>query len=220
MPDVNAPRPYVSPLRELAARQTRRAVIAAAQSLFVEHGYVGTTVDQIAERAGVSKPTVFASAGSKRSLLKDLFDLAVAGDDQPVPVAERVRSEEALHEPDQGRSLRRYAGTVVRRHERYADLDEVLRTAAGSDDELRDLWRTSEDQRRNGASVIVDAVMRNGALKPGLEREAAVDVLWALTSSDIFRRLVRGQGWATRRYERWLGDTFCDQLLPRRPVGP
>ena len=144
MPDVNAPRPYVSPQRELAARHTRRAVIAAAQSLFVEHGYVGTTVDQIAERAGVSKPTVFASAGSKRSLLKDLFDLAVAGDDQPVPVAERLRSEEALHEPDQGRSLRRYAGTVVRRHERYADLDEVLRTAAGSDDGLRDLWRTSE----------------------------------------------------------------------------
>ena len=218
MPDVNAPRPYVSPLRELAARQTRRAVIAAAQSLFVEHGYVGTTVDQIAERAGVSKPTVFASVGSRRSLLKDLCDLA--GDDQPVPVAERLRSEEALHEPDQGRSLSLDVRNVLRLHERYADLDEVLRTAAGSDDELRDLWRTSEDQRRNGASVIVDAVMRNGALKPGLEREAAVDVLWALTSSDIFRRLVRGQGWATRCYERWLGDTFCDQLLPRRPVGP
>ena len=62
----------------------------------------GTTVDQIAERAGVSKPTVFASAGSKRSLLKDLYDLAVAGDDQPVPVAERLRSEEALHDPTRG----------------------------------------------------------------------------------------------------------------------
>ena len=109
---------------------------------------------------------------------------------------------------------------VLRLHERYADLDEVLRTAAGSDDGLRDLWRTSEDQRRTGASVIVDDVMRNGALKPGLEREAAIDVLWVLTSADIFRRLVRGQGWATQRYEHWLGDTLCDQLLPRRPVGP
>ena len=220
MPDVNASRPYVSPLRERAAQQTRRTVRAAAQALFVERGYVGTTVDQIAERAGVSKPTVFATAGSKRSLLKDLCDLAIAGDDQPLPVVQRPWYQEALHEPDQARSLRLYARNTVRIHERYADLGEVLRSAAGADDELRDLWRTSEDQRRNGASFIVDSLLRKGALKPGLERESAIDVLWVLTASDSFHRLVRVQGWPAQRYEHWLGDTFCDQLLSRSPARP
>jgi AcrR family transcriptional regulator len=186
--------------------------------MFVEHGYVGTTVDQIAERAGVSKPTVFASAGSKRSLLKDLCDLAIAGDDQPLPVVQRPWYQEALHEPDPARSLRLYGRNTVRIHERYADLGEVLRSAAGADDELRDLWRTSEDQRRNGASFIVDSLLRKGALKPGLERESAIDVLWVLTASDSFYRLVRVQGWSAQRYEHWLGDTFCDQLLSRSPV--
>jgi AcrR family transcriptional regulator len=214
MPDVNAQRPYVSPLREVAAQQTRRAVLAAAQSLFVARGYVGTTVEQIAERAAVSKPTVFASVGSKRSLLKDLCDRSVAGGD-PVTV-ERLAYEEALGEPDPRRSLRLYASNIVRMHERHADLDEVLRTAAGSDEELRDLWRTTEDQRRKEASFIVDALMRKGALKPGLEGKTAADVLWVLTSADIFHRLVRGQGWNKECYQRWLGDTFCDQLLPRR----
>jgi len=218
VPDVNASRPYVSPLRERAAQQTRRTILAAAQALFVEHGYVGTTVDQIAERAGVSKPTVFASAGSKRSLVKDLCDFAIAGDDQPLPVVQRPWYQEALHEPDPARSLRLYARNAVRIHERYADLGEVLRSAAGADDELRDLWRTSEDQRRNGVSFIVDSLLRKGALKPGLERESAIDVLWVLTASDSFYRLVRVQGWPAQRYEHWLGDTFCDQLLSRSQV--
>jgi AcrR family transcriptional regulator len=212
MPDVNAQRPYVSPLRELAAQQTRRAVLAAAQSLFVARGYVGTTVDQIAERAAVSKPTVFASGGSKRSLLKDLYDRSLTGDG-PLTV-EHLSFAEALEEPDPARFLRLYARNVARMQERRADLDEVLRTAASSDEELRDLWRTSEDQRRKEASCIVDALMRKGALKQGLERKAASDILWVLTSSDIFSRLVRGQGWDGECYHQWLGDTFCDQLLP------
>lgn len=101
-------------------------------------------------------------------------------------------------------------------HERHADLDEVLRTAAGSDEELRDLWRTSEDQRRKEASDIVDALMRKGTLKPGLEGKTAADVVWVLTSVDIFHRLVRRRGWDKECYQRWLVDTFCDQLLPRR----
>ena len=214
MPAVNAQRPYVSPLRALAAQETRRAVLAAAQSLFVARGYVGTTVDQIAERAAVSKPTVFASVGSKRSLLRDLCDRSLAGDD-PSTVG-RLSDDEALDEPDPGRSLRLYARNVARRHQRHADLDEVLRTAAGSDAELRDLWRTGEDQRRTEASFIIDALMRKGALKPGLEGKTAADVLWVLTSADIFRRLVRSQGWDTDRYQHWLGDTLCDQLLPRQ----
>lgn len=212
MPDVNAQRPYVSPLRELAAQQTRRAVLAAAQSLFVARGYVGTTVDQIAERAAVSKPTVFASGGSKRSLLKDLYDRSLAGDG-PLTV-EHQPFAEALDEPDPARSLRRYARNVAGLQERHADLDEVLRTAASTDEELRDLWRTSEDQRRKEASSVVDALMRRGALKPGLERKTASDILWVLTSSDIFSRLVRSQGWDAECYQQWLGDTFCNQLLP------
>lgn len=212
MPDGNAQRPYVSPLRELAAQQTRRAVLAAAQSLFVARGYVGTTVDQIADRAAVSKPTVFASGGSKRSLLKDLYDRSLTGDG-PLTV-EHLSFAEALDEPDPARSLRLYASNVARVQERRADLEEVLRTAASSDDELRDLWRTSEDQRHKEASSVVDTLMRKGALKPGLERETASDILWVLTSSDIFSRFVRNQGWDGGCYQQWLGDTLCDQLLP------
>src|SRR6267378_378845 len=89
MPPVKPPRPYRSPRRAQSARTTRRLVLDAARALFLEHGYVGTTIEQIAARAGVSKPTVFAAVGSKRTLLKELRDLALAGDEELIEVPAR-----------------------------------------------------------------------------------------------------------------------------------
>ena len=105
-------RRYDSRRRELAARETRRAIVSAARELFLEDGYIATTIEKIAERAGVSKPTVFASVGNKRALLKAARDLAMAGDDEPVPIAKRSWFLEALAEPDPRRSVRLHARNV------------------------------------------------------------------------------------------------------------
>ena len=220
MADVNSTRRYVSPLREQSARQTRQAILDAAGELFIGQGYVATTIEQIAGRAGVSRPTVFAAAGNKRAIVKRLHDIALAGDDQPVPVAERSWYREALREPDPRRSLRLYARNVARVHERYADLHEVLQMAAAADDELAELWQASEDERRTGAGYVIDALVGKGPLKPGLDRDSAVDLLWVFNAPDIFRRLVRRSGWTSQRYELWLAGTFCDQLLPAAPPRP
>src|SRR5687768_10475433 len=117
---VNPSRDYISPLRASGARATRRLVLDAARTLFIEQGYVATTVDQIAERAGVSKPTVFTAVGSKRVLLKELRDIALAGDDEPVPVPQRPWVQEVLGEPDPYRTLRLYAHYQAELAERYA----------------------------------------------------------------------------------------------------
>src|SRR3712207_6899705 len=60
-------RPYRSALREEQSRATRRRIIDAGAALFVESGYVPTTIDAIAERAGVSRRTVFTSVGDRKS---------------------------------------------------------------------------------------------------------------------------------------------------------
>ena len=214
MTPVKPPRPYLSPRRQEGARLTRLAVLDAARELFLTQGYVATSVDEIAERAGVSKPTVFAAVGSKRDVLKLLRDYAMAGDDEPVPVRERAWVREVLAEPDPARTLRLYARGGAALQARYADLDEVLHAAAGADDELRALWRTSEDERLQAAGTFVDNLLTKGPLRPGLDRAQAIDVMWLYMSADNFRRLVRERGWSRERYEQWLGDTLCEQLLP------
>jgi len=207
-------RPYISPLRARRARQTTDVILSAARELFVTQGYTRTTIDQIADRAGVSRPTVFASAGNKRELLKQLRDLALAGDEEPVPVIQRSWYQEALTEPDSERSVRLHARNMTRIFQRYAGLDEVIHQAAGSDPELREFWAASESQRRTGARTFIDALMAKGPLRQGLDRDAAIDVLWAVTATDPYRRLVGESGWSAERFERWLAHTLCDQLLP------
>jgi len=219
MADVNrGARRYVSPLRREGATRTRQAVLDAARELFTAQGYMATTVDEIAGRAGVSKPTVFAAAGSKQAILKQLRDIALAGDDEPVPVAQRPWYREALAEPDPRRALRLYARNATAIHCRSADVHEVLRAAAASDKDLHDLWRASEDERRGGATIVVDALLQKSRLKTALDRAAAIDIVWVLTSSEIFWRLVRARQWSDVRFESWLGETLCEQLLP--PADP
>ena len=145
---------------------------------------------------GVCKPTVFTAAGSKQAILKQLRDIALAGDDEPVPVAQRPWYREALAEPDPRRVLRLHARNATAIHRRSADVHEVLRAAAASDKDLHDLWRASEDERRGGAAIVVDALLHKSPLKAGLDCAAAIDIVWILTSSDIFWRLVHTRRWS------------------------
>jgi AcrR family transcriptional regulator len=215
MADVNRDaRRYDSPLRREGATRTRQAVLDAARELFTAQGYTATTIDQIARRAGVSKPTVFAAVGSKQAMLKQLRDIALAGDDEPVPVAQRPWYREALAEPDPRRALHLHARNATAIHHRSADVHEVLRAAAASDRDLRDLWQASENERRRGAVIVIDALLRKSPLKAGVDRAAAIDIMWILTASDIFWRLVHTRRWSDAQFENWLGDTLCEQLLP------
>ena len=92
---VESKRPYRSSLREEQARTTRRAIVEAGTALFVERGFAGTTVDAIAERAGVSRKTVFTSVGGKVGLLKLAIDWALVGDDEPVALDDSARGSRA-----------------------------------------------------------------------------------------------------------------------------
>jgi AcrR family transcriptional regulator len=207
---VAVKRSYSAPRREEAARATRLAVVAAAHSLFLEQGYGGTTIDQIAVRASVSRPTVF-SVGSKATLLKLARDIAMAGDDEAVTVTARAGFQRLLIEPDAVRTLDLFALHSAALLGRYAALDEVLRQAAGVDDEAKALWETSEAERLRAARLVVGNLAGKAELR--LSRAAAADVLWLLMAPDLYHRLVHGRGWSRQRYITWYAKTLRSQLL-------
>src|SRR5690554_2448277 len=92
MPTTSAARskrPYNSTRRARQAAQTRADVLAAAMALFAEQGWAGTTLAAIADEAGVSVETIYNGFGSKKALLREAFDVAVVGDAEPIPLAER-----------------------------------------------------------------------------------------------------------------------------------
>jgi AcrR family transcriptional regulator len=205
-------RRYRSAVRAEGAEQTRSRIVRAALAEFLEHGYVATTVDRIAARAEVSRPTVFA-LGPKATLLKLARDIAIAGDDDEVAIMERPEWRQLADAPDAEGSLRAYAAISASILQRFAPVNEVLRQAAAVDPEAHPLWQVSERERLIGARRVVATVAAKGRLRDGLDKVHASEVLWLLTAPEQYQRLVRDRGWSQRRFSRWHADTMVRLLL-------
>ena len=209
------PRSYRSELRDRQAASTRQAVLSAARELFLSQGYGATTIEQIARRAGVSKPTVFSAVGNKQEVMAALRTVALRGDDEAATVAEREPWQRVLAEPDPGRAVALEVAHLSELWSRWAELKEVLRGAASSGEPvLRELWATGEQQRLLAAQRFVTALAAKGPLREGLDTRAAVDIAWVHTAPEHYHALVSERGWSRARYERWLIDTLTHALLP------
>lgn len=199
-------RRYDSPLRDQQARQTRQAIVATASRLFVVRGYAATSLADIARDAAVARPTVFSAFGSKAALLREVVDQALAGDDEPVPVAERPW----FRPVQQGRTpqavLNAYAEVCRIIGGRAAEIFEVVRRAADEGPEPADLWETMQRNRRAGATMVIDRLEALGPRPHGLDRERAVDVVWMFNDPSHYRSLIRACGWSEREYVAWIAD--------------
>lgn len=192
------------PRREARARRTRAALVQAAAELFVQRGYAGTTVEQIARRAGVARPTVFTAVpGGKPQLLTLARDWALAGDEAPVPVPERPWFRAAMEQQDPAELLRRQAGNYRRIHERAARLELELAAAARGDSDLAELHAQARAQRRAGAALVVRRLVELGAVSNQKAEEAA-DTIYAMCGPQVYVLLVHDRGWNPDRYEAWL----------------
>jgi AcrR family transcriptional regulator len=110
---VKPRRRYDASRRQEQARRSRWAVLQAARRLFLEHGYAATTMPAIATAAGVSVQSVYKAFGNKPALLKTVFDVAIAGDDEPVPMLQRAALGRIRAEPDPRRKLSLYGEFVA-----------------------------------------------------------------------------------------------------------
>ena len=82
-------RRYSTTLRSEQTALTRRRILDAAGTLFAANGYLGTTVAAVAAAADVSVQTVYNVVGNKAALLKNVYDVTIAGDDEPISIADR-----------------------------------------------------------------------------------------------------------------------------------
>ena len=82
--------------RSERARQTRRRMLGSARELFVAQGYTATTMERIADEAGVAVQTLYYSFRTKGQLLCEVVEATAAGEDDAVPVAQRPWMQEML----------------------------------------------------------------------------------------------------------------------------
>lgn len=210
MSDPVKRRAYRSDHRQGLAEQTRARVLDAAAKVFQERGYGAASIATIAQTAGVSPETIYARFGNKRTLLGELVQRAVRGED-PAPVLEQPGFKAVAEATDQREQLRLFANDIVLRLERAAPLLAVVAEAARSEPELAVLLERMHGGRLENLHGLVKALARNGALL--VSKPEAAETIWALTSPELHQALTGVRGWTRKRYASWLAGSLARLLL-------
>lgn len=200
-------RPYRSQLREQQAEQTKRAVVRAAHDLFVANGWAATGMREVASTAGVALETVYSHFSSKRGLLRAVADEAAAGDDAPVPLAQRPEFL-AMGEGRRPARVRAAAGLLTAVQVRTAAVAKLLRQAAPADDEITEMLQATRDRQRSDVATALELIV--GRPPAASER----DGVWAIASPEVYLLLVEESGWTPEQYEAWIEATF-ERVIPR-----
>lgn len=205
-------RAYDSSGRQARAAEGRGRILSAAHDLFVARGFAGTTMADIATAAGVSAPTVYAT-GTKARLLKACVDRALAGDDEPVSVADRPLATWVYDTPDPHELLGRYAVMMGELAARAAPIYEVVTRAADAEPEIAELLADLERQRLRASTIVAEAVVNRGGLPAGRSVEEVRDTVWVCNAPELYVTLTRKRKWSTRRYVEWSRNALIQLLL-------
>ncbi|SRR5712691_2871502 len=207
---MSAPRPYDASSRRENAARNRAAVLAACRELLFRDGYHHMTVRSVAGQAGVSPETIYKTFGGKPGLVKALWDVTLAGDDQPVAIADRPQMQEVQSATDPADKLRLWAGFVRGANQRLAPLYGLLAQAGP---EVTQMLATTGQERLTGVRALVTHLADSGLLATGRDPAAAADACWALTGPRLFLDLTTDRGWQPGRYEGWLTRMLIANLL-------
>ena len=200
-------RPYKSPVRERQAGDTRRRIVEAARQLLEREGYAGMTVETIAQRAGVSVPSVYAIFKSKTGILIALLDQSMFGPDYEAALSQAAGAR------DPETRLQRAAGVARRIRGAQSAAFDLLRGAGVVAPELAKLQQERERLRYKKEEGTITLLGDARRLRRGLSHKSARDIFWMLTGGDVYRMLVRERGWSPQKYQDWLADTLVQTLL-------
>lgn len=206
-------RSYDSTGRRKRAEEAQARMLDAAHRLFAERGYAETTIEAIAEAAGVAVPTVYAAFRSKRGLLDALVHGLVSGEPgRPLLETEGARNVAAAANAPE--LLRRFVEHLSGVQERVIPTYEVMKDAARSDPEIATTLARLQDYRLANVTTIAERLEQLGVLRGSVEEAART--IWVLTSPEVRVLLTRQSAWTRERYVAWLADMLRTSLVQDR----
>ena len=203
-------RPYDSSGRRAAARARREHVLDIAGRLMERDGYDATTVAAIATESGVSPETIYKSFGGKPGLVRALFEKALQG---AGPIPAETRSD-ALRDTDPLTLVSGWARLATEVAPRGTAIMILVRAAATSDPRMGKLYDEMDALRLRRMQDNARALAAIGGVRDGITVEEAGDVLFTVSSPEMYELLVTRRGWSIERYARYVRDTITHALLP------
>jgi TetR/AcrR family transcriptional regulator, regulator of autoinduction and epiphytic fitness len=190
--------------REERARHKRQRVVDAASRLFLERGYVATTMEAIAAEAAVAPATVYQAFGTKQAVLSRILDQTVAGDAGPAALLDRDWVKQASQHPGPRQRLAMVIQHTSQVAARTAPIKEVMRDAAAGDPAVRQLLREDDQRRYITQQALVDLAIGEDQLRDGCDRDHAAATFFALVNSNCYQLLATHLGWNPADWQQWL----------------
>jgi AcrR family transcriptional regulator len=205
------PRRYDSTRRRQQAEQNRQAVLAAARKRFLAQGYAATTIAEIARDAGVSVETVYKAFTTKAGVLKALFDVSVAGDDEPIPMVQRDVIQNVVNATEATRKLEIYAEHLASTMPRSAPVQLLARDGAASSRDAAEVWKQIRHETLTAMTMFASDLANTGQLR--VSSRQARDVLWTYHAPELYELLVLERGWSAARYGKFIAHALISALL-------
>ena len=217
MPRQVKNRAYDASRRRAQAEDRKQRVLAAASDLFVEAGYAGTSMTEVARRAGVALDTVYALVGRKPELLLAVHDLllgegAVDEHGDPVPAVQRAYVRRMRATEGAAAKLAVYAESLARVLPRTAPLLDALREAGATDARCREVWQHVEDRRAANMRLLVADLRSTGELRDDVGDDLAADLVWSMNAASYFLAL-RRRGLSPEDYAALVREVWTRTLL-------
>lgn len=198
---------YNSDSRQAKAEQTRVRILATAKNLFQSKGFEGVTIEQMAQSAEVSAPTIYALFQSKRGVLRALMDEVLPADQ----FESLVKGSKQEKLPKMRLAISAKIARQMYDAEK-AQMD-IFQGASILAPEFKELEKERELRRYKRQEESVKTMVKEKSLAKGLSLSRARDILWAFTGRDMYRMFVIEQGWTSDEYEKWLAQLLVKMLL-------
>jgi AcrR family transcriptional regulator len=209
--DVNSADALPS-LRQAQVAHTEQRILAAATELFLEGGYLATTLEAVARRAQLATRTVYLRFGTKAALFKRVVDVAIVGDTEPVDVLGRDWMQAALTAPTAAERIAASAAAGRQIMQRTGPLFAVAQQAASVEPLIAGFWQQGREQSRRVHALFWTRMAEDGLLDPAVDLAWLIDTTGILAAAETYLLVTRMVGWDLDAYERWLARTLS-QLM-------
>jgi len=201
--------------RQEKAAVTRRRMLEAAYELFCSDGYRTTTMEAIAERAGVAVQTLYFTFHTKDELFQEVHERTVLGDENlPPPMQPWYLA--AVAAEDVRDAVRHICRGVLSISRRVAPMIPAFHAVAG--DPAGAVWERSQQLRYDGMVDLVAALSKKAPLRKSVTKDHAADVLYLLLGPDLYWTMIIGRGWTERKFAGWTERVVLNDLFDLQPA--
>lgn len=176
------------------SRRTRAALLRATRTILEEEGFEALTMSAVAERAGVTRRSVYLHFASTSELIDALFEYVAEEED----LAGSLQKVWAAPEP--AAALHAWALHLAHYHPRVIAVDRAVHRVRRHDAAAATHYRHVQDAKRDNCARIIRWLHDEGRLARPWTVQSATDMMNALATSDVIETLIIENKWSQRKF--------------------